>query len=354
MQDKPIRLVELFAGYGSQALALKRLGLKFEHYKVIEFDKYAIKSYNAIHNTDFKPIDIRDVKGSDLNIVDTEKFSYCLTYSFPCTDLSNAGKGLGMSRGSGTRSGLLWEVERLLRDLNEAQNLCLPQVLVMENVPQVHGEKNISDFAEWITFLDSLGYISKWQDLNAKNYGVPQNRERCFMVSYLDRGLKFAFPESKPLEKVAKDCLEKNVKTTYFIKPDKQKEILEQIKNKEDIKTQALIDLTTNEPQINIIANCITAHPNSIKTHVKEGNGVVKKEEHNYRVRKLTPLECLRFMDIDDSDALKMLSVNSEAQIYKQAGNSIVVAVLAEIFKNIYLGGSEKVKAQIDIFDILE
>lgn len=123
MQDKPIRLIELFAGYGSQALALKRLGVEFESYRVVEFDKYAVRSYNAIHDTNFSVTDIRDVKGADLGIVETDKYNYCMTYSFPCTDLSVAGAQKGMTKGSGTRSGLLWEVERILRELNEAQDL---------------------------------------------------------------------------------------------------------------------------------------------------------------------------------------------------------------------------------------
>lgn len=113
---KPIRLIELFAGVGSQAMALRDLGADFEHYRVVEFDRFAIASYNAIHGTDFPVIDIRDFKGSDLGIVDKDKYTYLLTYSFPCTDLSLAGAGAGMSRDSGTRSGLLWEVERLLKE----------------------------------------------------------------------------------------------------------------------------------------------------------------------------------------------------------------------------------------------
>lgn len=102
-----IRLIELFAGIGSQALALKRLGLDFEAYRVIEFDKYAIASYNAIHDTDFKTSDICDIKGTDLGIVDRDKYCYLMTYSFPCQDLSVAGKMRGMSENSGTRSSLL-------------------------------------------------------------------------------------------------------------------------------------------------------------------------------------------------------------------------------------------------------
>jgi len=138
--DKELRLIEMFAGYGSQAYALKMLGVKFTHHFVCEFDKYACKSYSAIHNVDITPIDIKTVKGSDLNITDTDKYMYFMTYSFPCTDLSVAGKQLGMSRDSGTRSGLLWEVERILKEL-VADGKELPQLLMMENVPQVHGKK---------------------------------------------------------------------------------------------------------------------------------------------------------------------------------------------------------------------
>ncbi len=138
---KPIRLIELFAGYGSQAMALRDIGAKFEHYRVVEFDKYAITSYNAVHGTDFQTMDITKVHASDLNICDTEKYCYFMTYSFPCTDLSVAGKQAGMKKGSGTRSGLLWEVERILCEIQENGGE-LPQILFMENVPQVHADVN--------------------------------------------------------------------------------------------------------------------------------------------------------------------------------------------------------------------
>lgn len=177
---KPVRLIELFGGIGSQAMALRDLGIDFEYYRLIEFDKYAIKSYNAIHGTDFPTMDITKISGSDLGIIDTNKYEYIMTYSFPCQDISLAGKQAGMTKGASTRSGLLWEVERLLNELDN-----LPQVLLMENVPQVHGKKNKPDFDKWIEFLKSKGYHNYWQDLNAKDYGVAQNRNRCFMVSLL-------------------------------------------------------------------------------------------------------------------------------------------------------------------------
>ena len=159
----------------------------------------------------------------DLEIVDKDKFDYLMFYSYPCTDLSVAGKGLGMAKGSGTRSGLLWEVERLLLECQEKN--CLPQFLLMENVPQVHGTKHIKDFKLWIEQLRNLGYVNYFQDLNAKDYGVAQNRDRCFMVSILK------FPEPFPLEKVMKDYLspEEEVDEKYYIKSKKAKELIEKL-----------------------------------------------------------------------------------------------------------------------------
>ena len=224
---KPIRLIELFAGYGSQAMALKRIGAKFEHYRVVEFDKYAIASYNAVHGTNFPTMDITKVHAEDLNICDTAAFTYLLTYSFPCTDLSVAGKQAGMSKGSGTRSGLLWEVERILTEIRDGSGE-LPQILFMENVPQVHGKKNIDDFKKWLEFLESLGYTNYWQDLNSKNYGVAQNRNRCFMFSFLGN-YSYNFPQPIPLKKKLKDYLEDNVDEKYYINNEKADKLIKQL-----------------------------------------------------------------------------------------------------------------------------
>ena len=212
--DKPIRLIELFAGIGAQAKALENLGIPFEHYRICEFDKYAVASYNAVHGTNFETSDVTKIHAADVCVCDTDKYCYIMTYSFPCTDLSSAGKQAGMSRNSGTRSGLLWEVERLLKEMDE-----LPQILLMENVPEVIGDKNIKDFAEWIAFLDDLGYQSKYQVLNSKNYGVPQNRERCFMVSWLG-DFYYDFPKPKPLETRLKDVLEPKVDEKFYLSDD--------------------------------------------------------------------------------------------------------------------------------------
>lgn len=114
-----------FAGIGAQAKALENLGVNFEHYRICEFDKYAVASYNAVHGTSFTTSDITQIHSEDLGIIETDKYEYIMTYSFPCTDLSKAGKQQGMSRESGTRSGLLWEVERLLIEITKKGGDCL-------------------------------------------------------------------------------------------------------------------------------------------------------------------------------------------------------------------------------------
>ena len=220
---KPIRLIELFAGVGSQAMALEALGADFEHYRVVEFEPAAVKSYNAIHGTDFEPTDITKITGDDLGITDTDKYCYIMTYSFPCQDLSQAGKQAGMSKGSGTRSGLLWEVERLLNETKE-----LPQVLLMENVPQVHGEKNKDDFKKWQEYLEGRGYSNYYQDLNAADYGVAQNRERCFMVSIFGN-YYYKFPKPIPLQKDMLEYLEDDVDERYYMTGERAEKCLKDL-----------------------------------------------------------------------------------------------------------------------------
>ena len=139
-----------------------------------------------------------------------------MTYSFPCQDLSLAGKQKGMAKGENTRSGLLWEVERLLNECTE-----LPQILLMENVTQVHGKKNVEHFNEWIAFLESKGYRNYWKDLNAKNFCIPQNRNRTFMVSVLG-DYTYEFPQEFPLNKRLKDLLEMEVDEKFYLS-DKMK-----------------------------------------------------------------------------------------------------------------------------------
>ena len=257
----------MFSGYGSQALALKYLGVEFEHWKICEWAIKSIQAYKDIHynniNFDFSGdltkenlvkvlyelgissnynepmtkqqiqrlnekqlrnilnnivitknlVNIQQVKGEDLDIVDTNKYDYILTYSFPCQDLSLAGKGKGMSDTS-TRSGMLWEVERILTECKELDTL--PQILLMENVPQVHGTDNVNDFNKWQLRLEELGYKNYFQDLIATDYGIPQTRNRCFMISILG-DYSYTFPKPIPLKLKLKNLLEDNVDERYYL-----------------------------------------------------------------------------------------------------------------------------------------
>ena len=263
---KPIRLIELFAGYGSQALALRYLGASFQHWKIAEWNYKSFNAYNKLHCQDFtdyskgltreelaqylftkgisadwnKPltleqikrmpeakqreiyndiqatnnlVNIQQIKAEDLEMTD-RNYCYIMTYSFPCQDLSKAGGRRGMQKGSGTRSGLLWEVERILNEGKEAGTL--PDILLMENVPQVHGVGNMEHFRNWMLALEKLGYTNYWEDLIATDYGIPQIRNRTFMLS-LKGQQYYQFPAYIPLKWRLKDFLEKNVDGKYYL-----------------------------------------------------------------------------------------------------------------------------------------
>ena len=201
-----IRVVELFSGIGAQAEALKELGLDYEVVATSDIDKHANIGYEAIHG----PVNNLG------DICKIEHLPECdlLTYSYPCTSVSVAGKQEGMKEGSGTASSLLWEVGRLLNDM--AERKILPEVLVMENVDAVLNQKNIGEFKRWLTVLSDLGYTNSYQILNAKDYGTPQNRRRIFMVSTLTLG-EFIFPEPCPDGRVLRDVLEDNVPESFFL-----------------------------------------------------------------------------------------------------------------------------------------
>jgi len=312
---KPIRLIELFAGIGSQAKAMKNIDLDFTHYRICEFDKYAVLSYNAIHGTDFQTSDITKINASDLAI--TGDYDYVLTYSFPCTDLSVAGKQAGMSKGSGTRSGLLWEVERLLKQTKE-----LPQVLLMENVPDVIGKKNIKDFNEWQAFLESLGYKNYVELLNAKHYGIPQNRNRAFMVSILG-DYSYEFPKRQKLKLRLKDFLEEEVDEKYYLSAKLLKHI-----DKTGISNGEYIQFERYNGQFESLCRVWLKFSPTLHTKSKD---IIIYDGENYR--HMTNLECWRLMGFTDDDFEKASKVNSNSQLYKQAGNSIVVQVLEAIFK---------------------
>lgn len=445
---KPIRLIELFAGIGAQSKALEILGVNFESYKICEWSKESIKAYTYIHHyneikncTDKKIInlkgisrdynapmsdeqlgklkddekillsnsikisynlvDVSSVKGKDLNIVETDKYEYILTYSFPCQDLSLAGKLKGMEENSGTRSSLLWQVCRILKECNEK-----PQILLMENVSEVVGTKNRNDFFKWCNELENMGYANFWQILNAKDYGIPQNRRRCFMVSILGKQNTFAFPKKLKLKHKLLDFLDKNVDEKYFLSDDKLKQVQSWKGYESPLKdidsNRVCSTLTThcgkdsngmqlvlvpentkkgyakaevgdgiyiNRPEqkrgvvqkriiqtlktsCNDIGVVVKDEPSPIDFRYDEGirNRVDKNlcptittknlgisgcpliKYNNLRIRKLTPCECYKLMGFTPIDYERCDEIQSNASIYHQAGDSIVVTVLIAIF----------------------
>lgn len=201
-----IRLFEAFAGIGSQAEALKELGIDFVSVGISDIDKHAIAGYEAIHGP---------VKNYG-DITKIEHLPECdlLTYSYPCTSISLAGKREGMMEGTGTASSLVWEIGRLLKDMKERG--CLPEVLLMENVDAVLNKDNKPVFDKWCSLLIDLGYCNSYTVMNAKDYGTPQNRNRIFMVSTLTLG-EFIFPKPCPDNRVLRDVLEDDVPESYFL-----------------------------------------------------------------------------------------------------------------------------------------
>lgn len=199
-----IKILELFGGIGACSKALERLGIEYEIADYVEIDKYAVASYNAMHDTNFEPQDIckwdKDIK------VDL------VMHGSPCQDFSIGGLQAGGDEGSGTRSSLMYETIRIVEKLK-------PKYVIWENVKNVISKKHIHNFNNYIERMNELGYTSYYQVLNAKDYGIPQNRERLFTISIRnDLNIGYVFPEKKELKLKLKDMLEDNVDEKYYLK----------------------------------------------------------------------------------------------------------------------------------------
>ena len=212
--ENPLRLIELFAGIGSQTQALTNIGIAHKIVAISEIDKYAIQSYEAMHGKANNLGDIRKIE----ELPDADLW----TYSFPCQDISVAGKGAGIKEG--TRSGLLFEVERLLRVASEKGTL--PKYLLLENVKNLVSKKFKADFDKWLDFLAELGYTNYWKVLNAKDYGIPQNRERVFCVSIRGKHEPFVFPKPKKLTIRLRDMIDETVDERFYLKESTIRSIL--------------------------------------------------------------------------------------------------------------------------------
>lgn len=216
-EDNPLRVFTAFSGYDSQCIALRELAIPFDLVGWSEIDPFAIKAHDAIfpeyvgrNYGDISKIDWSKVSDFDL-----------MTYSSPCQDFSNAGKQAGGEEGSGTRSSLLWEVKKAVIAKK-------PKYLLMENVKALVSKKFMPLFQKWLDWLTEQGYTNFWKVLNAKDYGVPQNRERVFVVS-LRENEWYNFPSPVPLEKRLKDVLEDSVDEKFYINDERVTEFLKNL-----------------------------------------------------------------------------------------------------------------------------
>lgn len=254
-----VRTIELFGGLGAFTKTLEKLGIDYELVDYVEIDKYAVKSFNAIHNTNFEPQDItkwdKDFKDIDF-----------IMHGSPCQDFSLAGKQAGGDKDSGTRSSLMYETIRIVDKIK-------PKYVIWENVKNLLSKKHIHNFNAYLEAMEQLGYNNYYQVLNAKDYGIPQNRERVFTISIrkdIDKG-SFCFPEKQKLKIKLSDLLEDNVDSKYYI----SEEITNKVKFKDDEET-LLIKNATKKGYLK--ADCgdsiSLAYPNSKTRRGRVGNQV--------------------------------------------------------------------------------
>ncbi len=374
-----LRVVELFAGIGAQAMALEELGIPFTSI-VCENDQKAYASYCAIHG--------ETPNLGDITKVERIPVADLVTWSFPCTDLSIAsGTQKGFAEGSGTRSSLAWEAVRLLK-VGKAEGT-LPEFLLMENVPAILNRRNLAEFKRLVKELKGIGYTSTYQVLNAKDYGVPQNRKRCFMVSTLTHG-RFVFPEPCPDGRVLKDILQPSgeIPEKLWLSEEIIARYDEHWKNRQEAPSGAVecadgqdgasghptmrwpaatrkgyMDARdgdgivmarptrgrgTVQPQQSPTVTCgnttgvclMDTEEGDVCATTIPGN-MLKGKGHGLRIRYLSSLEAWRLQGFPDAAYYAAKAVpTSDAQLYKQAGNSIAVPCLKAIFKGMLTDGT--------------
>ena len=225
-KENPLRVVTLCSGYDSQLMALRNIGVPYECVAWSEIDQYAIRAHNAVFP------EIADRNLGDMTKIDWSKVRDfdLLFYSTPCTDFSNAGKQMGGAEGSGTRSSILWYTRYAILQKK-------PKYLIMENVKALVSEKFRPLFLKWCDELTSYGYTNFAQVLNAKDYGIPQNRERIFLVSILGDAW-FNFPQPVELKLRLKDMLEDKVDEKCYLPQDKVNQFVDGL----DAEKKALIE----------------------------------------------------------------------------------------------------------------
>ena len=360
-----LRVFEAFAGYGSQRMALRNIGIEFEVVGISEIDGDVIQSYAAIHSDflekrehidnyvpedkdemisyleeinvplDYKTFEnragkLRLPKLKDMYLANKLINNYgdiqridpttlpdfdLFTYSFPCQDISVAGFQCGLNEDSGTRSSLLGECCKIIETKR-------PKYLMMENVKNLVGKNHKDNFLKFLDYLESLGYKNSWAVLNARNYGVPQNRERVFCISELESKRDFVFPEPIGLKFKLEDILEKDVDEKYYLNNG-------QVTDK-PIKQEYSYCLDSNYWKGTTLQSFLKKRRRQLVTDRVNESG-------QYMPRRLTPKETWRLMGVNDEDIDKASQLVSNTSLYKQSGNSIVVQVLEAIFRQWFI-----------------
>ena len=334
-------VLELFAGIGACSKALERLGIEHEIVDAVEIDKFAIKSFNAIHGTNFEAQDIskwnKDIK------VDL------IMHGSPCQDFSIAGKGAGGDKGTGTRSSLMYETLRIVDKVK-------PKYVIWENVKNLLSNKHRHNFEAYLQTMEELGYVNYYQVLNAKDYGIPQNRERIFMISvYLPDEPKFGddlqslgifkFPNPIKLKTSLKDILDKEVDKKFYLSPSvyanvEVKEITDKTRKNHPVRIGGLYDKNGDKFKHHQAGSIYDTSGIAPTLSTMQGGNQEPIIRCNDGIRKLTPKECWKLMGFSEDDFEKAAKVNSNSQLYKQACNSIVVNVLEAILKNLLVENS--------------
>ena len=368
-KEPTLKVFEAFAGIGAQVSALNRTDINYEIVGISEWFIDAIECYAAIHcdgvevemPTNIKEIDdylsrftfsatsvkptnikrltedqrrdlyrankqannygsITDIKGEDLPEIDL------LIYSFPCQDLSTGGLGKGMKKGSGTRSGLLWEIERILKELKDLDQL--PEYLLLENVKTIKADKHIADLNQWLSFLESMGYANTdCMILNSLDFGVPQDRERAFIISHLGAKLDIT-TAIEAAKKERKFKIRKFIKNNYKNPIYKLEADIAQL-NKTPSR-DVMWDINGKTISNHTIIRTITC--NMDRTHTAALFKYNGPKGDTYR--RLTMREAFLLMGFTEEEYAKASSLNfSYRKLNQLIGNSIVVNVLQAIFE---------------------
>ena len=323
-----LRVLSLFSGIGAFEMALRNIEIDYELVNFCENDKYAIKAYCAIHDVD-ENLNLGDI--TKVSIENLPKDIDLITHGSPCQDFSVAGLQHGGDEGSETRSSLMWNTVEIVKH-------CKPKYVIWENVKNVLSKKHKHNFDKYLKTLELLGYTNYWKVLNAKDYGVPQNRERVFVVSILGEHKPYEFPKPIKLEKRLKDILEIEIDDKYYLSEKVQKRFKQ---TKSDNGENSIIGTTAPEfrtiGQRDLVYSKEGIMGTLVATDYKQPKQILETIQGDTSIRKLTPRECFRLMGLNDKDIDKIqMTKISDTQQYKLAGNSIVVPVLEEIFKNLF------------------